>query len=364
MCRKILFHFIAVLLLGFVSCERDDNEPPKREQNGISRLYVSTSDYDSGAASPLENIWTVDSADTDNPSSYIKDWRSPAKGGRNIHFTPLNGGMIFQSSMNAAGLNDTAIHVLTVSEKGVVSASGKLANRRFDNVRGLAYTVVNSGVNASSDFLLALNKGVADEFGNLFVFYNPKSSGSFKEPTFRMPLNFIPWGIYIDEKDVFMVKTGNEGGVVVYNNLTQNFIDKTDSVLNISSSYTLTIPGAQNLRGISYSQSKDILVLTDYPPAANSADGGRILIFENFSSHISTKNITPTRVINGSLTNLKQPMDVAIDPRENGKYIYVADSQSKRVYRFNIADNGNVSPNAEINLRGATPEGLSWDVRD
>lgn len=364
MCRNFLFYLIPILLLGFASCERDDDEPPAREYNGISRLYVTTSDYDSGAASQIDNIWVVDSADTENASSYITNWRSPAKGGRNIHFSPLNGGMVFQSSVNAAGVNDTAIHVFTVSDQGNVSTSGKLANRRFDNVRGLAYTVVNSGINASSDFLLAVNKGISDDFGNLFVFLNPRSSGAFKQPTFRVSLNFIPWGIFINEKDVYMVKTGSEGGIVAYTNMTQNFVEKRDTVLSIEPSYTLAVDGSQNLRGVSYSPSKDILVLTDYSSTGGTIPVGRILIFENFSSHVSSKSIEPTRVITGETTNLRQPMDVAIDPRAGGQYIYVADSQRKGVYRFNIDDNGNVAPNAEISLRGATPEGLSWDARD
>ena len=370
--RKYLFlYLIPALIVGVISCQREDDEPPAREIKAISRLYVSTSDYQAGASTNLENVWVKDPADGEDFESMtdVKGYVTAAKGGRSIHFSPLSDGMVFQGSINSPGTYDTAIHVMTVGVTGIVSTRSKLPNRRFDNIRGLYYTVVNNdGGTLSEEYLLAVQKSDTVANPYLFAFYRPRSSGgSWAKPRFQLALDYIPWGLTLDGKDVYIVRTGNEtieGGISVYKGFTQNLLEKVDSTLtNISPTYTLTIEGARNLRGISYSKAKDLLVMTDYSVVGNEITNGRILIFENFSSNSSTQKISPTRIITGASTRLKQPMDVAIDPREDGKYIYVADSGTKRVLRYLIEDDGNKAPDAELNLKGRTPEALSLDAR-
>ena len=366
MHRKFLLFFIPVLFIGVFACQRDDDEPPARENKSFSRLYVSTSDYQAGASSNFENIWVVDPADQETfpEENEIKGFVSGAKGGRTIHFSPT-GGLLFQSSINTPGLNDTTIQVLTVNTLGTPGVRAKLSNRNLDNVRGMYYTVVNNETGTlPQEFLLATQK--SDTIANpyLYAFYRPQNSGFWAKPRFQMVLDFIPWGLTVDNKDVYIVKTGNEGGIVVYNEFTQNLITKSDTTLtNIAPSKILTITGSNNIRGISYSKTKDVLVLTDYSVNGNQVENGRILIFDKFSAHTSTSTISPSRVIQGVNTALIQPMDVAIDPRDEGQYIYVADSGAKRVFRYLISDEGNVAPNGELNLRNRTPEGLSLDAR-
>jgi hypothetical protein len=363
--RKILFFYlIPALLISVIACQRDDDEPPSREIKDISRLYISTSDYQIGASENLNNIYVIDQADEDSFPSVdsLYSYNSGAKGARTIHFAP-NGGMIFQSSLNTPGTNDTSIYVMNVNIRGDISSRGKISNRRFDNIRGLYYTVVNVGVSLSNDYLLATNKSNRDANGNMYVFLRPQNSGAFRVPSFRLPLNFVPWALTVYEKDVFVVKTGTEGGVEVYKDLTQKFIDSQDTLLNVNPTFSLTVNGSRNLRGISYSRIKDILVMTDYSINGNVIEDGRILIFENFSSNTTTKEISPTRVIKGLTTKLKQPIDVAIDTRDGGKYIYVADPGAKSVFRYLISDEGDVAPNASLDFNGKTPESISLDTR-
>src|SRR5690606_29181129 len=96
-----------------------------------------------------------------------------------------------------------------------------------------------------------------------------------------------------------MVKTGNEGGLVVFNNMTNQFVEKTDSILSIAPSYTLTVTGSRNLRGMAYSKIKDLMVLTDYDGTGSAVGDGRILIFENFSLYVFNKYIVSIRKIIG-----------------------------------------------------------------
>ena len=362
---KRYFKYIlpALFLLGFVACERDDDEPIKSVKS-ISRLYVSTSDYSGGASVNIPNLWVVDPVDSSSfgESANIQSNISAAMGGKTIHFSPFSEGLLFQAGMNRPGLMDTAVNVLTVNKNGGVSSKGRLLNRKYDNIRGLYYTVVNSG-NLSEEFLLALNKSDTLSYGSLFAFNRPRNVGSGQtKPRFEMKLDYTPWGLKIEGNDVYAVKTGDNGGLVVYKDFTRNLIDKKDSILNIKESYVLTITGANNLAGIAYHKAKDELYLTDYSGDGSDASG-RILIFENFSTLNTTQNITPTRIITGVNTKLKQPMDIAVDTREVGKYIYIADAGAKRVFRFLLTDYGNVAPNGELNIQNRTPQSLSLDAR-
>ncbi|WP_159634184.1 hypothetical protein [Sphingobacterium composti Ten et al. 2007 non Yoo et al. 2007] len=369
--RKILFlYLIPTLLLAAVSCQRDDDEPPARPEKPISRLYVSTSDYQAGASSNLENLWVIDPADDDSfgDANNIKGIVSGAKGGKTIHYSPLNQGMVFQSSINSFGTNDTSVQVLSINLQGLPTYRAKLSNRRLDNVRGMNYVVVNNNEGTlNQDFLLALQKSDTVATPYLFAFYRPVNSGFLAKPRFQMPLDFIPWGLKIQDKDMYIVRTGdadNMGAVVAYKDFTQKLIERVDSTLtNIKPSYTLSIAGAHNLRGIAYSKEKDIMVITDYNVSGNTVSNGRILIFDNFSANNTDKSISPSRVITGAATKLVQPMDVAMDERPDGKYIYVADSGAKRVFRYMIEDSGNVAPNGELNLKNRTPESISLDSR-
>lgn len=369
--RKILFlYLIPTLLLAAVSCQRDDDEPPARPIKPISRLYVSTSDYQAGASSNFENLWVVDPADDDTfaPIANVKGVVSGAKGGRTIHYSPLNSGMVFQSSINSFGTNDTSVQVLSVNLQGLPTYRAKLSNRRLDNVRGMHYVVVNNNAGTlNQDFLLALQKSDTVETPYLFAFSRPVNTGVLAKPRFQMPLDYIPWGLTVYNQDMYIVRTGDtdtEGAIVAYKEFTQKLIGREDSTItNVTPSYILTIEGAHNLRGIAYSKAKDIMVMTDYSVSGNTVNNGRILIFDNFSSNTTNQKISPSRIITGATTKLNQPMDVAIDVRPEGKYIYVADSGAKRVFRYLIDDSGDIAPNGELNLRNRTPESLSLDAR-
>ncbi len=357
MKNLLLYLFPLLLCVTFVSCQRDDDEPIKVTRQ-ISRLYVSTSDYQANSNTDFYNVWAIDPVDSiDFPDiSKIYKFASSALGGNTIHYSPNSDGLLFQGSMNSPVFRDTAIQVMTISRQGVLTNSGLLGNRLYNRVRGLHYTVVVDG-QVNQDFLLAVNAG---DTVNLFAFDRPRNKRGFTKPRFQTELDFNPWAILVNGQDVIISKAESDGGVVVYKDYTKKLLNTVDTVLQVSKSYELKIDGASNIRGMSYSKSKDILVLTDYEGEGVNTKG-RILVIENFSSYNSNAVITPTRVIKSD--KLIQPLDVAIDPREDGKYLYVADPIARRVFRFLIDDNGTVSPNQELNLMGRAPQSLSLDAR-
>src|SRR5690606_41095073 len=97
---------------------------------------------------------------------------------------------------------------------------------------------------------------------------------------------------------------------------------------------TLEIRDARNLRGLSYDTIKNVMAIADFGDG-ETLGTGRILLFDNFSTLINGEGaITPTRVITGANTGLIEPFDVALDMREAGEYLYVADRTAQKVLRF------------------------------
>lgn len=351
---KYFLYIYPLLLVSTIwSCQRDDDEP-RKARKPISRLYVSTSEYTPNSSeAQVRNVFVIDPADSslftaENGLSY----RSGALGGSVIHFSPF-ARSIFQSSMNTPAYQDTTIQVMSVNDKGQIAPSGTIGNRKFDNVKGLWY-------NSFDDQLFAANLG--DDTVSVFVINRPKTLRGFVRPAYQVMLNDRIWGMQLDSMDMLLSKTGVNGGILVFKDFVNVVNAKADTLVkDIAPTYTLTIPGTTNIRGFSYANTADILVLSDY--VGDGVDG-KILIFENFSQVTGNATLTPTRVISGVLTNLQQPLDVAIDSREGGKYIYVADAKAKKVFRFNIMDSGNVAPDDELTVGSAyTPQSIFLDSR-
>lgn len=368
--KNYLFSLLAgCILISIGGCKRDDDEP-QRERKPISRLYVSTAEFEANSAtSDLPNVFAIDSVDLDKLPSIKKEGEfiSGAKGGNTIHFSPFSAGIIFQSSVNNRTDIDTTIHVMSVSKAGVLSNTATIRNRAFDKVRGMVYTVVNDG-KLSEDYLLALNASDTVP-ARLFAIKQPRNQRNYTRARYRMQLGYTPWGIMTIDNDVLITKADiGTTGIAVYKDFLPRLLLDGDSVMAddgsnvLKESYLLTINGANSIRGISYSKAQDILLATDFTGSEENSVG-KILVFEDFSKYTTTQNITPTRVITGAATGLRQPLDVAIDTREGAKYFFVADPLAKRVFRFLISDNGNVQANDEMEFNGKSPRSVSLDSR-
>jgi hypothetical protein len=348
--------FYLSLLVTFVvavcsSCERDDDEP--FQSSSISRLYVSYSNYQPDESqTQIDNISVISNADSSNFGLINSFYRSAAKGGSTIYFNPSSQ-TVFHASINST-VTDTLIQTLRVGETGQVSSSNtKIPNGRLTGVRGLVF-------HPGMDKLYAVSVNSKGSFVN--VFDRPRGITLYTKTSQRFILanNLTAWDATIVQSSLVLSRTGTNGGLDIFDNL----ITKRDSLQNnVSSTRSLTIQGANNIRGMSVDTVNNMLALTDF--VVNNTDTvGRILIFDNYSEISKTSgNITPTRIITGANTLLKQPVDVDLDFRPNSKYLYVTDPASHAIYRFLKTDNGNVAPESKLESANRRPVSISLDAR-
>lgn len=348
LCMKKSIGFLLVMLpvlAIFGGCMRNDDEPVL-PQRPISRLYVSFENYQPDETlEPFKNLSIIDPADTTEMEVSI-DYDASVKGGRGVHFNPF-AGRVFQASAQ-----DTIIRIMTVSDLGIPQGSGNIGFRELTAMRGLWY-------HNTSQYLYVVNNVNPT---SIYAFFQPLNRNGYARPSkvFRLG-DMRPWGLAMWKDSLLVARTGLNGGVSMYGNLS-----KTDSLEeNFSPLSTLTVEGSTSIRGIAFSEELDLLVLADY--GASGTDGG-IYVIENAKALLSepSATVTPTRVLRGTRTGLISPVDVAIDPREGKQSIYVADAGGNgAVLRFNLDDSGNVAPNAVVDgfSQNRTPAGLFLDAR-
>ncbi|NGM66418.1 hypothetical protein [Sphingobacterium sp. SGR-19] len=350
------------LVLGFYACE-DDSVGPEFEIRQISRLYVSFEEYgttDERADTTIRVIYPADSSVFAFSESHV----SQVEGGGPIYFNPYVK-TIFQASVNseASGGVDTVISTVGVSQTGLLNNSGNgLRSRYYNNVKGFVY-------HAATRSLLVVN-GAGPQAG-IYVVDNPGSAGNQKQPYKKLINQDLDmWGATYKSDRFFTSKINAPAGIHMFQNLTTMSVRASDSVATLNPVRTLRIEDATtNLRGLFYDTVKNVMAIAEMGDGT-TVGSGRILLFDNFSSLISGSSdvIRPSRVITGANTGLISPVDVVIDTRASGVYLYVADRAAKKVSRFRYTDDGNVEPDQVIETSGlrfgVTPVGLTLDARD
>lgn len=367
------FSILFIVLFGFVGCKRDDDEPIV-QQRSISRLYISTSNYEDDGGNDFYNIYVVDPADssvfpTGSMESVYK-FKSPAKGGAFIFYSPYNSGKVFQASQNLVNAVDTTIAVMTVGTNGNLGPNNSITYKGLNQVRGIDYIFQNRD-NVSGEYLVALNGNVAMD--SLLVFNNATNNVRNRLPRYYLPLDYNSWGIVDDGSNLVVTsfvsastttsKPKAFNGLVVYKDLIKKLTPANrDTLLKDVGRYDLAIEGAKTIRGIAYSKSLDLMLITDYERIGDKSEG-RILFFDKFfERYTSSQRISPDRIVTSS-NKLRLPLDIAVDGRRGGKYIYVADAESRAILRFLTSDNGEINPNNTFTIPGRTPVSISLDAR-
>lgn len=358
MSRTSLLYYTFALLavvLGFYACERNDGEPTL-DMRQFTRLYVSFEEYRRPDQPPADTnlriIYPADSSEFTFNGRHV----SSVKGGGVMHFAHIASEVraIFHASVNRAGTHDTLISILNVGSSGSVTNAGLLGSRYYNNVKGMVY-------HQAANVLYVVN-GTGPDAG-VYVVESPRYSTREKQPVKKLrnaSLNM--WGAAYENDRLFASKTTAPGGIYVFEGITRMEVNSQDSIGLLDYARILKIEDATGLRGLFYDTVNNVMAVTD------ASDIGRILIFEDFSSMVGSETpITPTRIITGTNTGLVRPVDVVIDTREEGAYLYVVDNSARKISRFLLTDNGDVEPNKVINTSdlqyGRTPVSLALDTR-
>lgn len=355
------FAVIAVIVLAY-SCERDDAEP-ELETTRFSRLYVSFEEYETSTSGERDTniriIYPADSSEFKFRIKHIAD----AHGGGTIYFNPYLRSLV-QASANRQGLPDTAVYMMSLSEKtGLLNNRAQFENKFFSFVKGLTYHP-----RTKSLYVVESRGGNA----GIYVISSPENKGTGRIKYTATVAKFLTpglstWGAAMASEAIYTSNLGAEPGIFVFKDMVAKIkqVSKEDSTLTIKPDRNLRIADATNLRGLAYDTTKNIMAVVDYPNNQEGVGSGRVLVFANFSSMTDHETITPTRIITGPSTLLEQPTDVAIDTRKEGKFLYVADRKAKKVMRFKIDDQGNVAPDKIVDTKTmGTPVGLALDTRD
>jgi len=354
-----IFCFVVVF-----ACERTDDEPPV--DNSISRLYISYSNYQPNNDAPKYNnvVLLPYADDSTNMGAVVQTFRSEAQGGNSIYFHPSSQ-RIFHSSINNSSI-DTFMNKLSVGElTGALALEKQIPNQVLKSVKGMVF-------HPNLDRLYFIN---VEPNPNVYVFDRPRGLSDDRKPgqtlSFANAAELTPWDLAIVNSNLYMSKSGTDGGIDIYENL----ISSRDSVRSgLTPARSLRVADASNIRGMSIDTVNNMLALTDFIQSGSGETvsyQGRILLFDNFSSMSETSGtITPSRIITGALTELKQPVDVELDFRKDSKYLYVADPVSKAVFRFLKTDKGNVAPDNVYQYKQermpdvSTPVSISLDARN
>jgi hypothetical protein len=338
MKSRILFYIILCILpsLIFSSCVKDENEAMPKST--VSRLYVSNADIDAAVNSTL----IFDPADQAKFTEPYK-FNSQLPDGNGILFDPYSG-VVYQVSR----LNKN-IKTFKVNTDGSLVIKSSFVHEGLLSAREIAFDRSRDMLYISSNIDSAI-----------YVYSNVSTLKDIVLADKKLKLNGQPWGIHLDNNRLFVVIDQNRAEVQLFENASSLAVGP------ILPTKKITLSGATRLHGITYSSSRDVLILTDIAEASASGfdSDGSIHIITDASSKftVSGASITPSKTIKGALTGLGNPVDVAWDDREGKDLIYIAEKARRKILVFNYSGTGNIAPSVIANLT-SSPEAIYLDAR-
>jgi len=234
----------------------------------------------------------------------------------------------------------------------------------FDAAGMMITQFSDPGIVSGREIALDLNNNVlyvaSNSDSTIHVYDDPYNLSGVVSANRVMSLNGEPWGISYDAAgDRLFVAKDKTSAFQVYNNPSS--LDGMTMPSN-----EIAIMGATRTHGITYSSILDVLVVTEIGAASGGTfneDGGYYL-FAGVSTSIAmgATTIAPTRSVIGLNTQMGNPVDVAIDDRDGGNYIYIAEkTNGGSLLIFDAAANGDVAPDLFVRYP-AIPEALFLDT--
>lgn len=332
MRKQIILQALCLLPFLISGCMKDDNEP--MPQSTVSRLYVSNADTDAA----VSNTLIFDPADQSAFSEPYK-FNSQLPDANGILFDPFSG-TVFQVSRR-----NKNIKTFTVNTDGSLSNKNSFIDEGLTSAREIAF-------DRNRDILyISSNTDSA-----IYVYNKASTLTGVVLADKKLKLNGQPWGIHLEDDRLFVVIDQARAEVQLF---------ETASALEVGSIIPvkkITVNGAVRLQGITYSQDRDILILTDIGDTSSDSDGSVYIITEAGAKFTAGTPVTPGKSIKGLNTGLGNPVDVAWDDRTGKDLIYIAERSRRKILVFKFTDNGNIAPSVVANLT-SSPEAIYLDAR-
>lgn len=303
--RYLIGLFIVLLVLP--ACKKNDDEPILPATR-ISRLYVSFSDIQlDDLAEPYNNIGVFDPADSANFPT-MDAFNSKALEGAGIFYNPY-ARRVFQSS-----IQDFSVKTFSVSQTGVLGPASSFIDSTLVSQFDLAYDHKS------------LNLYVSNNLTNSIHVYDKASSRNGVlpfGPNKRFVLEGQPRGLVLDNDSLLLVlRTGVQNSIAL--------LEKPSAIDSgvVQPSALLLFPNAEDLRGLAYSSKLDLLVTTDVKT-------GRVYFIPNAkTAFMNRETLAAPQFLGGINSEFIEPIDVAIDDRDDKAFLYVADRKLKESFAF------------------------------
>ena len=238
------------------------------------------------------------------------------------------------------------------------------SNLRLENYGG--FSTIPNGTTVTADFVssadlispreIAVSGDwivVSDNGENKFYVYSFDGSSFKLVSTLTTHCNL--WGITFKGNDLLAV-VDNSSDLAIYVDFIANNLNDGSTTPDKQ----ITIEGIVRTHGIDYSESADVLVMTDIGDAADVSTDGGFQVIENFSSKLEA---TPNRSaiaqtdqirISGSSTRMGNPLDAAYDHKT--QTVYIAETGNGKILGFSdvFNSNGNVAPTVHTDLVSAS----------
>lgn len=261
------------------------------------------------------------------------------------------------SSLNIASTDADGMFYMAQSDEVILASrtNNKIeAYSDLKNVVSAGLSSLSVSQSSASDFsnpreiavvgnkiIVTQDQSPANGNTNKLLVYQKSSTGMILLNDYTV--DFKVWGIHIDGTTLYAV-ADLTSDLVVFN----NFFSNTNGM--IMPSKRVTVEGLIRTHGITFSSSKNMMILTDVGNATSDTDGGIILI-PNFSSKLNATANMGTIAMNdqvriyGPATMLGNPVDVAYDAVT--EKIYVAErlnSGGKLLVFAKPTTNGDFTP--------------------
>lgn len=323
MKKSIFTIAMAVMALGFTSCESDDNNSNPAEKR--AELYV-----------------------TNGASGNVTAYDFAAEGGvQTSTFTTVstsNEGVVYNEATNELLVVSRSNDNVTVYGNILAQLTGVTT----------AITGTASSVDLDSPRAIAVNGNVvvvADNAANELIVYTKNGSNLTLRNTVQVA--FPLWAIEFIGNDLYAV-VDQSSDLAVFSNFTTNTTNGA-----VAASKRITIQGIVRTHGLAYDAQDNILVMTDIGSAMDANDGG-FHVIPNFTAQFAgvanggTLGVATQTRVAGAATLLGNPVAVDYDTATNTIYVAEAANGGGRVLAFtNYSAGGNIAPVVNNMLAGA-----------